>query len=81
MKHIYPQNENYIALVQFKLGETMKNKSVTHRAVNWVSKKPTERTDAEAARKYGLKSAASLTHFRTSNGINRAGVKIAPLEG
>jgi hypothetical protein len=48
-------------------------KSITNRAVLWVAKDAKNRSDAEAARRFGLKSASSLTHFRQSNKINRDG--------
>jgi len=50
-------------------------KSKTARAVAWVKTAPDKRSDAEAARKFGLKSAASLTHYRANKGVDRAGAK------
>ena len=48
-------------------------RSKTARAVSWVKTAPDKRSDAEAARKFGLKSAASLTHYRSGKNIDRAG--------
>ena len=54
----------------------MHKKSKTKLALAWIAKDPT-RTDAEAARKFGLKSPASISRYRKSSGLGRDG---KPLE-
>lgn len=51
----------------------MYKKSKTKRAIEWVAADPVNRSDAEGARKFKLKSPSCLSHYRKSACIDRAG--------
>ncbi len=54
----------------------MHAKSRTKRAIDWIAKDPDNRSDAEAARQFNLKSASCISHYRKSACIDRSGKKI-----
>lgn len=60
--------------------EGVHKKSKTKRAIEWVAQLPAERTDAEAARKFKLKSPASISRYRKSAGIGRDGLSLVPVQ-